>query len=410
MRANEFTRKAKRNSTIYLDMDGVLADFFAEYAKLANVKTYRDIPPAKVDPILDSIAGTDFFGRLPKFPTTDALVKMAISYAGSYSICSSPLRGDFENTEYWKRVWIKGNLNPQPQTIEITSNKPQHAVTNGVPNILIDDKGSNVRAWIAAGGIGIKYQADEDSLDKVKRALDAIYCEVSDTCDWEDEETVEEGNLLPNPENTFLAKADTAYDHYRIGTNIANLKSVPKGSKFDEPDIMIVPYAGKKEMKYLMKQLDRIGYQTQTAPGYVDAHYDEPDKELEENILFLSPRQDTNEMSYRDATKLLKKHHYHLDRQHGGHEVWKDEEGHSFALPHKHHGKDIAKGIEHALKKEITHENFADGKKPGRKGLAKRMGVDCSKSETALRKIAKNSSGEKQRMAHWCANMKGGKK
>jgi hypothetical protein len=58
----------------------------------------------------------------------------------------------------------------------------------------------------------------------------------------------------------------------------------------------------------------------------------------------------------------------------------------------------------------IVKENFADGKKPGRKGLAKRMGVDCTKSETELRKIAKNSSGEKQRMAHWCANMKGGKK
>jgi hypothetical protein len=56
----------------------------------------------------------------------------------------------------------------------------------------------------------------------------------------------------------------------------------------------------------------------------------------------------------------------------------------------------------------IVKENFADGKKPGRKGLAKRSGVDCSKSETQLRKIAKNSSGEKQRMAHWCANMKGG--
>lgn len=55
-------------------------------------------------------------------------------------------------------------------------------------------------------------------------------------------------------------------------------------------------------------------------------------------------------------------------------------------------------------------ENFKDGKKPGRKGLAKRSGVDCGKSETELRKIAKNSSGEKQRMAHWCANMKGGRK
>lgn len=55
-------------------------------------------------------------------------------------------------------------------------------------------------------------------------------------------------------------------------------------------------------------------------------------------------------------------------------------------------------------------ENFADGKKPGRKGLAKRSGVNCKQSVTALRKIAKNSSGERQRMAHWCANMKSGKK
>lgn len=55
-------------------------------------------------------------------------------------------------------------------------------------------------------------------------------------------------------------------------------------------------------------------------------------------------------------------------------------------------------------------ENFADGRKPGRKGLAKRMGVDCKQSVTKLRKIAANSSGERQRMAHWCANMKSGRK
>jgi hypothetical protein len=58
----------------------------------------------------------------------------------------------------------------------------------------------------------------------------------------------------------------------------------------------------------------------------------------------------------------------------------------------------------------IEHENFADGKKPGRKGLAKRSGVNCKASVTSLRNTAKNSSGEKARMAHWCANMKSGKK
>jgi GNAT superfamily N-acetyltransferase len=55
-------------------------------------------------------------------------------------------------------------------------------------------------------------------------------------------------------------------------------------------------------------------------------------------------------------------------------------------------------------------ENFADGKKPGRKGLSKRVGVNCKQSVSKLRSIAKNSSGEKQRIAHWCANMKSGRK
>jgi hypothetical protein len=59
---------------------------------------------------------------------------------------------------------------------------------------------------------------------------------------------------------------------------------------------------------------------------------------------------------------------------------------------------------------EAAHnENFADGKKPGRKGLAKRSGVNTKASVSSLRKTAKNSSGEKQKMAHWLANMKAGR-
>ena len=63
-----------------------------------------------------------------------------------------------------------------------------------------------------------------------------------------------------------------------------------------------------------------------------------------------------------------------------------------------------------AGRKKHTNENFADRKKPGRKGLAKRSGVNCKQSVSKLRSIAAHSTGEKQRMAHWCANMKSGKK
>jgi hypothetical protein len=160
----------EKRPQVYVDMDGVIADFFTEYAKLAGIKSgnYRDIPPAKTDPTLNKMVGTDFFARLPKIPSADQLISMVVKLYGTYSICSSPLRGDHENSEKWKRVWIQKHLKPAPKEIIITPNKAKFAKqADGTPNILIDDRGSNISAWEAAGGIGIKYQADEDSLQKV---------------------------------------------------------------------------------------------------------------------------------------------------------------------------------------------------------------------------------------------------
>ena len=177
MKAEELIR-ATENTKIYLDMDGVLADFFAEYAKLAGVTSgsYRDIPPAKADPTLDKMIGTDFFARLPMFPTAAGLVKLVLGYVNTYNICSSPLRGDHANSEKWKRVWIQQHLNPQPADVVITGQKERHAVNaDGSPNILIDDRGTNIERWRAKGGIGIKYQADEDSLQVVAQGLARVY-------------------------------------------------------------------------------------------------------------------------------------------------------------------------------------------------------------------------------------------
>jgi hypothetical protein len=93
-----------------------------------------------------------------------------------YNICSSPLRRDEINSGNHKKIWLKQNLNPQPKDIIITSIKERHAVQpDGTPNILIDDRGTNIVAWRANGGIGIKYQADEDSLQMVANELNKAY-------------------------------------------------------------------------------------------------------------------------------------------------------------------------------------------------------------------------------------------
>jgi hypothetical protein len=93
---------------------------------------------------------------------------MTVKLYGHYNICSSPLRGDHENSETQKKVWIQKHLKPAPVDIIITPNKAKFAKqADGTPNILVDDRGSNISAWEAAVGIGIKYQADEDGLDVI---------------------------------------------------------------------------------------------------------------------------------------------------------------------------------------------------------------------------------------------------
>ena len=176
---DEATNAPKRISKVYLDMDGVLCDFFEEYAKLAEIPpdesgrySYRNIPPAKSDPTLNKMVGTDFFARLPKCPTADTLVNMVSNVFGHYNICSSPLRGDHENSAKQKKIWISNHLNPQPRDIIITADKSKYAVQeDGTPNVLIDDRGDNITRWEAAGGVGIKYQADENGLDTVTKGL-----------------------------------------------------------------------------------------------------------------------------------------------------------------------------------------------------------------------------------------------
>ena len=61
---------------------------------------------------------------------------------------------------------------------------------------------------------------------------------------------------------------------------------------------------------------------------------------------------------------------------------------------------------------DINTENFKDGKKKGksRPGRVKKSGASCKGSVSSLRAKAKKYGGEKGKMYHWCANMKGGKK
>ena len=163
---------------VYLDMDGVLADFFGGVEFLYGVDHWKELTNDKTKDlkkqVIDRITGTDFFAVLPKFPTADALIDMVKKYTGGkFSINTSPLRGDHENSAKYKRVWISNNIE-QPDEIIVTGRKESYAKdkASGTPNILIDDRPINIQKWQAAGGFGILYQANRDSLEKVKKGLE----------------------------------------------------------------------------------------------------------------------------------------------------------------------------------------------------------------------------------------------
>ena len=170
------TEQSNVKPIVYLDMDGVIADFFGGVERLYGVDHWKQLTSDKTkdlrQDVIDRIAGTDFFAHLPKFSSADTLIEMIKKFtSGQYSILTSPLRGDTENSGYYKKVWIGKNI-VKPDDIIVTGRKETYATKNGVPNILIDDRPINIEKWQSKGGYGILYQANKHPLSKVSQALE----------------------------------------------------------------------------------------------------------------------------------------------------------------------------------------------------------------------------------------------
>lgn len=167
MKINELSTKP----TVYVDMDGVLADLFNHVGEIHDVEHYNHMSDQQWEHFFQNTDAYHLFRDLPPFPTANKLLRMVKGMAGGYKILSSPLNFDRAGSIKGKREWLSKHITVPPDDIVFEHEKYKYAVTNGVPNILIDDFRKNITAWNSAGGIGIKYQADENSLRELAQAL-----------------------------------------------------------------------------------------------------------------------------------------------------------------------------------------------------------------------------------------------
>jgi len=199
----EIISSDQKVGAVYCDMDGVLVDFengavnlisdilagvadpmWTESSKSieSNIRKLRetfgeDWRPSRREDLdeklvrqvmMSAISASpgDFFRMLPPLKDgTTELWEFLNSLGLPVHILSAPIRGRGMPADEGKKLWIREHLNPQPDSVFIVdaANKKNFAVSDEVPNILVDDKESTIISWNDSGGIGIFHEPGNSS-------------------------------------------------------------------------------------------------------------------------------------------------------------------------------------------------------------------------------------------------------
>ena len=162
---------------LYLDMDGVIADFYTLLSEWFKVDHWKEIKTR--EEILERLKGSSFFSEIPVFSNTYLILDIVDYYTeGNWSILSTPLEGDFENSVKHKDIWLDRVLEQAGiETIRTRNRFYSHKKWEfAAPNtVLIDDRPQNINDFIKAGGLGIRFQANESYLSKLVQKLEKLY-------------------------------------------------------------------------------------------------------------------------------------------------------------------------------------------------------------------------------------------
>lgn len=147
---------------LYLDLDGVFADFDAHYAAMFG-KYDKDIPDAELWGKIH--ASPSFFRDLPMCPGAAEFFREAMR---AYSLCdvhdiailTACPKDNYAHVARQKREWVREHLSTSVMVLPTAGGSSKPLFMHEPGDILIDDFDRNTNAWKAAGGRAILHKGD----------------------------------------------------------------------------------------------------------------------------------------------------------------------------------------------------------------------------------------------------------
>lgn len=141
---------------LYLDLDGVMADFDKHFEDTFQASAY-DVTKSQMWKLIH--ATPNFFSTIPPM---DGALEAWDEWIRHYepTILTSCGSSNFEHVAVQKREWVRKHLGADIQVIPVADGLHKPLAMRSAGDILIDDWGKNVEAWQIAGGLPIKHEHD----------------------------------------------------------------------------------------------------------------------------------------------------------------------------------------------------------------------------------------------------------